>query len=516
MKLSDIHRLCRKTAAAVLWTLPLVLAPSCLRERFEEPSPVKGDAISLIVREGRSLSSKSAESHMEKIFSRDSVELYLEVTENDMPLSMLTSGPQTKGAPVEGDAIGDFHVTAYLSGDLSKPYFDDIKLTSSDGDAVGTGYYWPVSTPETRITFFGYAKNQETGDVTARTYDPENLTGSFSYTLPAAELEDDRPADALPQPDLLFAIAPQQKKEGGAVALNFHHALSAIVFKVGDIPADFRVEDVTFTGLPESGECGFSLSEGGLVFDWNPEYTSERNFTQTFSKQMSDSEGVVSDALISTSEKTFMMIPGTIPDDSELIVTVGFQKTDPANNTTYEIRTNLKNLLASWTPGKLYTYKISSPEEIEAAVDDEVTDNGSKKQNLTIQNTGLARSYMRVMLVGYWAKKADNAGNDVIVAQWNQPALNETADGADGTFVLPADFDDNWVVDDQGFCYFRHPVPAGEFTEDLFESYTLTGAAPSAEAELVLSIAVQAVKHDKISETGWPVSPDSNGILSKK
>lgn len=453
---------------------------------------------------------------MELIFSKDSTDIYLEVTESDISDIVMTPAPKTKGSPVV-ENIGEFHVTSYLSGDLSKPYFEDLALNSPDGSTIGTGYYWPVSTPETEITFFGYAKNQETGKVEDKAYDPENLTGSFSYTLPGTISEDGKPADAIPQPDLLFAIAPDQKKEGGAVELDFHHALSAIRFKVGDIPADFRVESVKFTGLPDSGSCDFALSGGDVVFEWEPEYSQVRDFEQTFDVQMSESDGtILNDAAVGTLEKTFMMIPCDIPDDSELVVTVGFEKDGDNTNTSYEISTNLKNLLASWTPGRQYTYKISSPEEIEVAVDDDVVDDGTRKENLTIQNTGLATSYLRVMLVGYWAK-VDDDGNDVIVAQWNQPAIGTTDETADGSFIVPADFADNWIIGTDGFYYYKHPVPAGEYTKDLFESYTLTSDAPSVNAELVLSIAVQAVKHDRISETGWPVATDSDGeTLIKK
>lgn len=509
MKLSCTYRHCLRLALAFLWIVPIVSATSCVRDRFDEPQSAKGDSISLTAREAKPLGSKSNSSHMELIFSKDSTDIYMEVTESDMSEIMMPWDPQTKGSPVES-AIGEFHVSAYLSSDLSEPYFKDITLNSPDGKAVGTGYYWPVSTPETRITFFGYAKNLETGEIPDRTYDPELLSGKFSYTLPVETYEEGKRTDAVPQPDLLFAIAPEKKKADGAVDMNFHHALSAIVFKVGDIPADFRVESVKFTGLPDRGECEFALTEGDMAFEWDTDGSPKRDFTQTFEAKMFDEEtgAALTNTVVGGPEKTFMMIPCEMPEGSELVVTVGFEK-DGAENTSYEISTDLNKFLDSWAPGRLYTYKISSPEEIKVAIDDDVVDNGSRKENLTIQNTGLATSYMRVMPTGYWVK-VDDDGNDVIIAQWKQPAIGEPEDTADGSFIIPADFESNWIIGSDGFYYYRHPVAAGDYTEKLFESYSLTGDAPSVNAELVFSIAVQAVKADRIDDTGWPVALDSD------
>ena len=500
----------------LLWTLALAAAASCHWDNFDEPEPVDTDDITFMVREARPLSAKSAESRTELVFSKDSVDFYLEVSEADMAV------PGTKGAPVEGDAIGEFYVTSYLSGDLSKTYFNDLKLNSSAGEAVGTGYYWPISTPETKITFFGYAKNQDTGTL-EKSYDPVNHNGSFAYALPSAHMEDGKPADALPQPDLLFAIAPEQTKgaTGARVNLAFHHALAAIEFKVGDIPADFIVESAEFTGLPFSGDCDFSLQSSEVVFDWAPDYSSTRDFTQTFSKQMSDSQGGIADPMVNDKSQTFIMIPCDIPETSKLVVKVGFKKNAPEENTSYDIEVDLKKLISSWTPGKLYTYKISSPDEIDVEISDRVSADGTSKDELSIENTGLAASYMRAMVVGYWVKK-DDRGNDVIVGPWKGQGdiLDPAPDPSltpDGEFTVSEDARANWFMGSDGFYYYKNPVPAGDEIEHrLFESYTVTRPAPAVGAELILSIAVQAVKSDKIDQTPWPVEVGGDDKLQKK
>lgn len=68
-----------------------------------------------------------------------------------------------------------------------------------------------------------------------------------------------------------------------------------------------------------------------------------------------------------------------------------------------------------------------------------------------------------------------------------------------------------------GFYYYKNPVPAGDEIEHrLFESYTVTRPAPAVGAELILSIAVQAVKSDKIDQTPWPVEVGGDNKLQKK
>lgn len=505
-------RLGRPVIAMLPALVALALVVSCARERFEEPVPVDNEDISLLVREAKPMATKAAGQYMELVFSDDSMDVYLEVTERDMtPRATVCDTARTKGTPYIGNALGEFSVTAFLEADNDTPFFKDLKL-NSDGSEVGTGYYWPVTTPPTKISFFGFARNQDNGTLSGLTYDPETLGGSFSYALPDPVGDE---TSAVEQPDLLFAIAPKQEKTDNAVEMGFYHALSAIVFKVGRIPADFIVEKVEFTNLPSSGSCGYeSDGLGVLSFEWTPSGT-KKNFTQTFAKQMSDAEGKVEDEAVSAIEQTFMMIPGEIPPAAELVVTVSFDKGDDPK-TTYVIRKTLKDLIATWTAGKQYVYKISSPEEIEVEVDDEVVDNGTRKQELEIRNTGLAPSYMRAILVGYWVVPGATEAEDLIVGQWQQPAINVSDSEADGVFEQAADFEANWIVGSDGFYYYKHPVPSGEVTTDLFESYTLTGTPPAVGSELVLTIAVQAVIESKITQTGWPVELDSDGVTLKK
>lgn len=509
MKMTTLYtRNFKWVAMMVLWIIVLASAASCRRDHVEEPAPACKDDICLITKEATPLSTKLASPYMELIFSEDSVNVYLEVIERDIPL---VPPAQTKGSPYYGSNIGEFRVTSFLSSDPTRPYFENLKL-DSNGSAVGTGYYWPITTPETQISFWGYAKSNDNGTLSNINYYPQSLGGSFSYKLPTPEGDQ---SAAIEQPDLLFAISPNQVKSDEPVEMRFHHALTSIVFKVGSIPADFIIDKVEFTNLPSQGDCDYTADEdGNITFDWAT--SSPKDFVQEFTKKMSDSNGVVADDAVSTTEQTFMMLPGVLPDDAELLITVSFDKGDRPN-TTYLIRKPLKDLLEAWTAGRQYIYKISSPEEIQVAVDDDVVENDTKKENLEIRNTGLATSYVRAILVGYWVVPGETEEDDVVVGQWRQPAINVVDDTADGIFELSADFEQNWIVGEDGFYYYKHPVPTGELTTDLFESYTVTGNPPVVDAELVLTVAAQSVLWTKIDQTPWPVKVDSDGkTLIKK
>ena len=498
---------------AVLWALILSMATSCRNERFEVSAPeIRRDDIAFEVKAVKTLTTKAASPYMELVYTKDSVNVYLEVAERDMPNTLVTQNKeQTKGAPCVDDNIGRFTVTSFLSTDFTTPFFSDLDLTY-EGSAVGTGYYWPLTTPATKITFFGHSRTQENGTLADLTYNAEDAEGSFSYELPNPVGDQ---TSAVEQPDLMFAIAADRVNTGSPVDMMFYHALTAIVFEVGSIPADFIVNSVEFTKLPSAGACEYYLeADGSLAFDWDG--SSPKTFTQEFNKPMSDEDGLVADEEVSSVEQTFMMIPGTLPADAELIISVSFDKKDK-QNTSYTIRKPLKDLLSEWKAGKQYIYRISSPEEIEVQVDDEVVENGTKKQDIEIKNTGLATTYVRALLVGYWVIPGATEEDDVVVGQWRQPRIDQVDASADGVYEQAADFAQNWIVGDDGYYYYKHPVPSGEFTSDLFESYILTGNPPVVDAELVLTIAAQSVVSTKIGETPWPVKLDAdNQTLIKK
>lgn len=455
------------------------------------------DAISFIVNEARpyvtkSLPDQPSSSYSAVIFSKDSMDIYLTVNESDYHSDFFSSAHfETKGVPYIDDNIGKFHVSAIFS-DL-QPFFTGLEL-DSNGSTVSSGYYWPLTIPATKLNFFGHAKNGTDGTVSSHNY-VSTTSASFRYSLPA----DDDATDAVIQPDMLFAISPDQQQTGGPVQMDFYHALSALSFSVGSVPGNMKIEKVEFTNIYSSGTCTYTHQAQGLSFDWSFDETQDvqTEYTQTFAKDLF-SEGNVplpDGTAINTEQQTFMMIPQVMDDDAKIIFTISF------NARTYRIERSLKTMTQSWLPGKLYTFRISSPEEVEVEVTDEVVMDGicPVKRNLQIKNTGLADSYIRVVIDGAWVVDDNTNGGEpvpVIVADWKPDVegVYTWPDGAAG--YDPA----NWIKSSDGYYYYLHVTHPGEVIAPLFDSYKLTAQAPVAGAYLEMDVLVQAVHYEDVKD----------------
>jgi hypothetical protein len=150
-----------------------------------------------------------------------------------------------------------------------------------------------------------------------------------------------------------------------------------------------------------------------------------------------------------------------------------------------------------WEQGKSYTYKISTPQEVEVEINEDFTAGSNIKENVFFTNTGLAPINVRATLVGYWVVKRTIGGKeeDVIVHIWD-PENDGVFEGFPGT---------NWQKGKDGYYYYLQVLPTkGSTTELLFSKYTLTATPPVVGAELILNICVQAsiTDVDKSWESG--------------
>ena len=453
------------------------------------------DAISFIVNEAKpyvtkSLSGRSSQLYSEVIINNDSIDIYLTVNEGDYHSDFFSyAQKETKGAPYIDENIGNFYVSA-LFGNM-QPFFSGLEL-NSNGSAVSTGYYWPLTTPATSLNFFGHAKNGAEGSISSHNY-VSATAASFRYVLPAPNQ-----TSAVSQPDMLFAISPEQEQTGDPVQMDFYHALSALAFSVGSVPGNLKMEKVEFTEIYSSGTCTYTHQAEGLSFDWEFEAGDQKKaYTQTFAKELFTEGNVPLEehTAINTADQTFMMIPQEIDDDAKIIFTISFK------GRPYRIERSLKMMTSSWIPGKLYTFRISSPEEVEVEVTDEVVMDGiyPVKQNLQIRNTGLADSYIRVVIDGAWVVDDNSAGGDpvsIIVADWkpNEEGIYTWPGGAAG-------YDQTkWIKSSDGYYYYLQVTHPGDVIAPLFDSYKLTAQAPMAGAYLEMDILVQAVYHGDVMD----------------
>lgn len=376
----------------------------------------------------------------------------------------LFGGTVTRGTPLDNSTnkLTSFRVKALAESDGVLYFEEDIRLGS---DGIGqTGRFWPTGES---LLFFAYAATQGASVEPAFSYADGAATGSFSYSVPDTK--------ATAQPDLVFAVKSGQTKEtaNGNVSLTFHHALSAIEFKIGAMPQTAKtvtLQSITFSGLYGAGTCDMTGTDNALAFDWTLTGEANNSYTQTFDKTGNGNQGED----LSTAEQTFLLIPQAFGDEAKL--TLKFKVGDQE----YTHEKPMKEITAAWEADKRYIYTIGISDDMEVTVDDEVA--GPVKNNLTIQNSGLTDGYIRAAIVGYWV----NSNGD-IVFPWNETEY--------GTFSgLPGS---GWTKGNDGFYYYGPLVMSGDYTTPLFTSYTLNRESPVPGAKLELSIVVQ------IRQTKW-------------
>ena len=489
-----------KKSIIASFALLLLALSACQKE--SDPSykqeMEKEDAISFKVKEAEPFVTKSSDdmpvqTYSQVIFSQDSLDLYLNVNESNYHADFFSESLiETKGAPYQNNEIGEFFVSAFFS-DMQQ-FFSNAKLNSTDGSSVSTGYYWPLTTPATSLNFFGYAKKSANGQITKQNY-VDAVSASFSYALPESSQD---PTSAVEQPDMLFAISPNRKQADGPVEMDFYHALSALQFSVGSVPGNLKIESVTFTDVYSSGNCTYTRQGDALEFEWSfGSGDIRKEYTQTFAKNLFTDGNIPleEDTAINTAEQTFMMIPQTIADDTRLIIVISFE------GRKYTIDKQLKLMTPKWNPGKLYTFRISSPQEVEVQVTDEVVMDGiyPVKQNLQIKNTGIADAYVRVAITGSWVvdhATAQGTANHLIIADWKNSG-DPTDDGvfnwASSQPTKETTNSNLWRLGSDGYYYYMKKTVPGETLKPLFESYKLTASAPMSGAYLNLSILAQGV-----------------------
>ena len=385
----------------------------------------------------------------------------------------------SRGAPIQDATMTNFTAVA-LTGENAL-FFKDKLTVGNDGKAL-TGRYWP----NMPLHFFAYTATHDYG------FDPDvnvsggNYTGSFSYTMPAPD-----PAtniDATKQPDLIVAITPGQSKQETAVPLRFHHALTAIVFKMGKVEAGTTIQSISLTNLRSSGTCTFAATGSNDVqFTWS-NHTGKESYVQTVNKA-----GVKQDDPLTHDQTTFLVVPQDIT--AETAINVKFKIEGRGEyNLSCKLNPGGTNptIISTFQPDTKYTFTLSLSEEIQITVDDTVE--GQVKKDVQIQNSGLAYGWIRAVINGYWVNK----NTRVIVAPWKE---------TDGTFVRADNWNTFWAKDpDTGIYYYKQVVPSGGFTQPLFDTYTLKATAPQVDAVLELNIAAQIVIDDQRSAAGWPTS----------
>lgn len=354
-------------------------------------------------------------------------------------------------------------------GGKSAEFMVDQFVDISDGYSYSPVKYWPGS--GYWINFFAYCPYKSNVNKGTTPYLGVNASGkepSLSYSVPQ---NIDHQVDLL-----VSSIETLDGNDRKQVVFQFEHLLSAVIFKIGSIPAtitEISLNDVCQNGLSVKMQSG-SVWEGTD----NPS-----DFVQT------GLDLVGKDNSGKQIGKTFYMLPQQFTSDSELSITLRFEA--PKDDSKHEfhqyvLNVPLEDFCKEWQQGKTYVYTITAPKEVKVDVEEDFEPYGRVKENVCFKNTGLADIRVRAAIVGYWIVKSEVNGvvEECVIGGWDPEN--------DGEFVgFPGT---GWTKNNvDGFYYYSSSISPHEKTSNLFDSYTLTGNPPAAGAELVLNVLGQSV-----------------------
>ena len=251
--------------------------------------------------------------------------------------------------------ISSFNVTAFdhtgnfgastVTTDNGKGFVDQtFSVTHSGSDYWGVpspARYWPTS--ERKMSFFACAPADAVSIQQGAGYP------SFTYNVPD---------DIASQKDLLIASTLNQvntvSSQGapGRAPLTFRHALSALVFTIGDMGVNSSSGSLTVTlkGLRNQRRFTFSeaSSTSSLGGSWNNAVQGSGTYTFTTNLNNADYSTI-------SGNKVLFVMPQTIPSDAELNISY----TDP-EGTVHLFSVQLNTLgITSMTAGGVYKYTIS-------------------------------------------------------------------------------------------------------------------------------------------------------------
>lgn len=456
----SVRSTCKRIAFAAA-TLALALTSACQRDEVDNTAPSR--RIMLRIEEDRPAATRGSEEGLKIPIEFNGRLLQLAFGAQE---GASAADDQTRAAALDNTTNPISQITVAALHDNGTLYFRDAEVAISGNKGISSRFW-----PNAPLSFYAYSSSDDELTLTpAFEREGELCSASFDYALPAAAASSPK-KDATMQPDLLFAITPDQSLANSSeVHLTFHHALSAILFKVGTMPEGVRLKSITLAGVYGAGSCEVTdLGEQELKFSWS--YTGKSQtaaYTEEFDQEAEKDE------LMGSAESIFMMLPQTMGNNT--LLRLGFT----LDGVDYIFEKHFKDIIAAWEPDKKYIFTLGLPDEIDVEIDDQVA--GNVKSDVTITNMGVRTGYVRAAIVGYWR---DGMGE--VAAPWL---------ASEGEFSFAADWSTYWKQGSDGFYYYLLPLEHGKQTErPLFESYTLYDAASDAHIgqTLEIDLAVQII-----------------------
>ncbi len=235
----------------------------------------------------------------------------------------------TRSSSVDNSSINDFGVFANtVDGGL---YMDNVEVTRANGWAPEREYLWPG---KEKLTFTAYSPF---GIVTK---DADNNRIIY-YTTPS---------NVSDQEDILWAS--QTTAESSPIDLSFNHALSAVRFVTGSEMIGCKVKKIELSGIPSKGIL--NIADGS----WSDISGSESYSVQPANPVLSPAEGsqyVAPGTPITANDETFLMIPGTLPDDATVTLTIDIDGKESSYTASIGAQ--------EWPEGSTITYHLSAKPE---------------------------------------------------------------------------------------------------------------------------------------------------------
>lgn len=404
----------------------------------------------------------------------EGTQIFMYMIEEDNPDMVHVQSVETR-AEGSGPSLG---VYAFKSDsdtyDPSDEATDAVFMDNVDLSTYGTDaspyVYWPGN--GTWLKFFAYTPYHTS--VEGLTVVTSGNQAKFSYTVPSDDLS--KQCDIMDGSSDLIA-----GNVTGVVSFSLKHILSQIRVKAGTLDEGV-INSISFRNIYNEGDR-IMASES-----WTVNSESRSDYIQTFDPGIKPEKGT-------QLGKEMYLLPQTLRDDAmiEIKMTVTSDAFSGGTRTSeYVLTKKLKEFTERWEKDMIYTYVISTPEEVEISVTDEV--DGNVKKNLQITNTGLSSAYVRAAISGNWVipNETDTYDDDIIVADWTD--ADGTFDWGDKVYDNPASAIANkgWYKSTDGYYYLLVPLERGKDAATLFDTYTLT-SSPVAGAVLDLTILVQAV-----------------------
>lgn len=295
---------------------------------------------------------------------------------------------RSRSTSVTSDNIEDFGVYATTAnGDL---YMDNVEVTRQNDWSPAKEYLWPGDGNLTFTAYSPYGMSIDTSTDGSRTID---------YSVPSGVAD---------QRDLLWATPV--KASASPCQLVFNHALTAVRFVAGAQLAPCVVKSIEIKGVPSAGTV--SIDDG----TWTNITGSAAYAVTPETATLTAAEGsqyVAPATPITSDSETFMLIPGTLPDDATITLTVSFNGID-------------KEFVASiggneWPEGTTVTYRLSAKPDSNRLILDVDGNFQTEYPGQTVPfsvHSGYINESGDTIAVAWRAEFVDANGNTISQPEW--------------------------------------------------------------------------------------------------